>query len=222
MALAVDDETITAIQAYAVNLGKVAVEDIPQFTQAVLQMSEVNGRSWETNEKLLSAFTSGATPKIRGLNLEIEKGADAHTRLNAVIEYTKAGYDALTEKAGTFEGAQSRLNIAWQNTLEVIGGFITKSPFVVALMQNIAEDINGMVSGAPHTPHPGLIDTQAVTEFFQNLMGNPATNSGSKGGSTSRGTSSIHIGSISPAAAAEIARHLNGQGTLQLAEAQVG
>jgi hypothetical protein len=165
-ALAIDDEAITGIQTYAMNLGKIALSDVPAFTQAVLQMSEVNGKSWESNEAALAKYVSGATPKIRGMNLEIDKSASAQDKLNAVLVYTEAGYTSLVDKASDFEGQQGRLNIVWDNFLAKLGGYITTSPAVARGLETVSGWIQKGVEWMEKNPDAIEKAGQKLQEWF--------------------------------------------------------
>jgi hypothetical protein len=165
-ALAVDDEMITKIQKIGLDLGKVAIEDMPAYVKAVLGGAETTGKSAEAMAKAVAMWTAGATPKIRGLNVEIDKGASAHDKLNALIPVTAGGYQALIDKSNTFEGSQTKINTAWGNTLSALGNMITTSPAVINLLQDTAKWIQQGAEWLQEHPDAITKAGEKVKEWF--------------------------------------------------------
>jgi len=168
LATAMDDEAVASIQKYGLALGKITLEQIPDYTQAVIGYSELTGKAWEVSAKTIAAYLSGATPKIKGLNLELEKGASATEKLGALLVATQPGWQASIDKANTFEGAQKKLNNAWGNFLESIGAYITTSDAVSGAISTLAGWMQELADKMKD--NPGMIDD--MVQGFQDFVSN--------------------------------------------------
>jgi len=230
MSLGVDDEKITKIQTIGLQMGQLAVEQVPAYTKAVLAYSEQTGRGFEMSAKTIAAYMVGATDKIRGLVLETDGAVSAQKKLSKatdqvadaqlnvsektavlnglmsdystakgpaaekigkaiaraqeavnkaqeklvekqgkmnglqetanqlnnrgveLIDKLGAGWAAMEAKGKTFEGAQNKLNIAWENMLSAFGRMLTDSPAVSQALEKVALWIQDMANKLNENP----------------------------------------------------------------------
>lgn len=140
--LAMDDEDLKSIEAKVAALTGLSGPALNRATQATLQYAQQTGKGFEGAALAVSQFANGATQRLRGVTLEVDKNADANTRIQALLAGTAAGYAQLEAKASGLQGTQARMNITWGNIQERWGQMITTSPLVAQGMQVLAQAVD--------------------------------------------------------------------------------
>lgn len=127
----VQDEAITSGATLLLNMGRVSTEALPRATRAALDLSSALGLGTEQAFTLVSKAASGNVEMLGRYGIKVSESIPKSERFAAALAQIEARFGGMAEGAGkTFEGSLNRLAVTWDNLLETLGGFVTKSPAV--------------------------------------------------------------------------------------------
>ena len=135
--LSLDDEALNSVSAQIASLTELSASAIPAATLATAGLAAKLGIELPAAGMQMARFLSGATDKLRGTTLEVEKGADANTRMAAAIKFTEEALRQQEAIAATTKGQLDLLAINWNNLKEAIGGAANSSPAMTEALQRL-------------------------------------------------------------------------------------
>lgn len=144
MVVGVQDEVIASGAALLLNVGRLSSTELPRVTTAALDLAAALQIGPEQAFQLVAKAASGSVEALGRYGIKIDENIPKGERFAAVlgiIESRFAGQGAAASQ--TFEGALSRASIAFSNITEALGLLVTKSPAAVAVLNVIANTVNG-------------------------------------------------------------------------------
>lgn len=139
--VAVDDDVINQNAALLASLGRLSGEGLENATKAALDLSAGLGISLEDASARLAKAAEGNVTSFQKLGFQFTKGASDAQILSEALGQINTRFGGIAERiaGNTFEGVLNRLKVAFDDSNQALGDFITKSPVIREVLKIIAE-----------------------------------------------------------------------------------
>jgi hypothetical protein len=141
--LAIDDEVIIKMAAQIAARGKtlgLQGEELKLATKLGIQYGALRG-NYETAAAAVGKYLTGAKGEggLKGINVELTKGADLHEKLEAALKATAGGMEIAEAQANTAAGAFKGFNLQIDEYLGKLTAAITDNPKVAAAFRELTD-----------------------------------------------------------------------------------
>lgn len=145
--IAVDDDVINSSAKVLASLGRLSGEGLKQATIAAADLSAGLGIDLDSAARRLALAAEGNTTAFQKLGFQFTKGAsDAQILQEALGQIqTRFGGVAQSIASNTFEGVLNRIKVAFDDSNQALGDFITKSPVIREILKVVAESFEKSV-----------------------------------------------------------------------------
>ncbi len=134
----VSDDLINQNASLLVSIGHLRGDGLERATKAALDLAATGRVEVGQAFEIMSKAATGATAGLGKLGLKISESIPESQRFAAALNMIEKNLGGLAEsKINTFSGALGLLKLSFGDVLENIGGWIVKSPVVIALIKEI-------------------------------------------------------------------------------------
>lgn len=139
--IAIDDDVINSSAKLLASLGRLSGEGLEQATAAAADLSAGLGIGLEEASARLARAAEGNVTAFSKLGFQFTKGATDAQLLQEALTQIQGRFGGVAESlaTNTFEGVLKRLKVAFDDSNQALGDFITKSPVVREILKIIAE-----------------------------------------------------------------------------------
>lgn len=148
----IQDDVIKQNAALLVSLGNLSGEGLERSTKAALNLSQALQIDVGTAFDLVAKASTGNTAALSRYGIKIDESIPKSQKFAETLKLIETRFGGLAEtRLNTFEGALTNLSNAFGEVKEAIGGIITSSPSLRAVINVIAEsffNLSESIAGA--------------------------------------------------------------------------
>lgn len=139
--IAVDDDVINSSAAVLASLGRLSGQGLKEATKAAADLSAGLGISLEDAASRIARAAEGGEGAFKKLGFQFTKNATDAQILQETLKQIEGRFSGLAQSIAqnTFEGVLNRLKVAFEDSNQALGDFVTKSPVVREVLKIIAE-----------------------------------------------------------------------------------
>jgi hypothetical protein len=150
------DEAILESIALTQSLADLDTKGLKRATQASLDLASALKIDLTTASQLVARAANGQISTFTRYGIQIEKGrTEAETFENTLRTLEQRFGGRAQSEVNTFSGAIAQLKNNFGDTLEEIGFFITKNPFLIEAIKQISQSLSSATKG--------------ISEFFKSI-----------------------------------------------------
>jgi hypothetical protein len=161
----IEDDAALSLAALARNMTKTNEEAI-KLTKAAIDLGAATGKGPEAALQQLGTTLSGTSGQLARRIPELQQYTEAQLRAGAAIDLVAEKFKGFAAaETNTFNGALSQLRNSFNSFQESIGGFVTQSPVVVALVKQLADifmRLSGSISEVGKTDIVGALIIELI------------------------------------------------------------
>lgn len=139
--IAIDDDVINSSAKVLASLGRLSGEGLEKATVAAADLSAGLGIGLEEASVRLARAAEGNVSAFGKLGFQFTKGASDAQLLQEAMAQIQGRFGGVAQSlaSNTFEGVLKRLQVAFDDSNQALGDFITKSPLVREILKIISE-----------------------------------------------------------------------------------
>lgn len=161
--IGIDDDVINANAAVLASLGRLSGEGLREATKAAADLSAGLGIGLEDASNRLAKAAEGNVTAFGRLGFQFTKGASDGQILQETLAQINQRFGGIAESiaGNTFQGVLNRLKVAFDDSNQALGDFITKSPVVREVLKFLAESFEKSTN---------FLKTINGTQFLNNII----------------------------------------------------
>lgn len=142
------DDQVLSSAALIQNLARLSNEGLKEATKAALDLSSAMRIDLDTASQMIGKAANGNVASLNKFGIEVKKGTtDVETFANALRELEKRFGGASEAAANTFSGSIAKLKNSFDDVFKEIGRAFTKSPALIAAVNEVSKIFFGMSEG---------------------------------------------------------------------------
>jgi hypothetical protein len=136
----VSDDAVIEASTALISIGGLTGDALKKATQAAVDLSAGLGKDLGTSFDLVAKAAAGNTGALARYGIKIDESIPKSQQFAATLELLNQKFGGLdVSKANTFEGAMTKLSNSVNDAYEAVGGLVTGSAPLVAIIAKISE-----------------------------------------------------------------------------------